>query len=108
MRRDGSILREYLKGLTLAGSSDQLLLRWARRLRVGATHELGLQASIRYGIRFQEAIPSELWGSREGPLGEFMKGEWRIWLDETAQKISELQELDQWIASLKNRPQASD
>jgi hypothetical protein len=108
LRLSIAILHEYLKSLTLAGSSDQLLLRWARRVRVDANHELGLQATIRYGINFQEAIPSELWRNREGHLGDFMKGEWQIWAEETAQKVADLQDLDRWIESLKTKPKGSD
>jgi hypothetical protein len=104
LRLSIAVLHEYLNGLTLGGSSDQLLLRWARRLRVDSNHELGLQATIRYGIRFQEAIPVELWRNREGPLGDFVKQEWLFWAEETQQKISDLQDLDRWIESLKERP----
>jgi hypothetical protein len=103
LRLSIAILRAYLRDLTLAGQSDQMLLRWARRVRMNSNHELGLQAAVRYGIAFQEAIPSDLWQNRPGPLGDFMKMEWQDWTNELAEKTADLRELDKWIASLKDK-----
>jgi hypothetical protein len=97
------ILREYLKSLTLSGSSDERILRWARRMRLNSNHELGLQAAMRYGIRFQEAIPSDLWQDQPGPLGDFMRKEWQAWTGELSEKTADARELDQWIESLKDK-----
>jgi hypothetical protein len=103
LRLSIAILREYLKELTVTGKSDQILLRWARRVRMNSNHELGLQATIRYGISFQETIPSDVWHDRSGPLGDFMTKEWQEWTDEIVEKTADSRELDQWIASLKNK-----
>ncbi len=101
LRLSIAVLREYLRELTLAGQSDQILLRWANRMRMNSNHELGLQAAIRHGICFQDTIPAEIWRNRPGPLGEFMKMEWQEWTDELAGKTADSRELDRWIASLK-------
>jgi hypothetical protein len=103
LRLSIAILREYLRDLTLAEKSDQILLRWARRVRMNSNHELGLQATIRYAICFQDTIPSDLWQNRLGPLGDFMKKEWQDWTNEIAEKTAASRELDQWIESLKNK-----
>jgi hypothetical protein len=101
LRLSLGILREYLRGLSLSGNSDEILLRWARRVRMNSNHELGLQAAIRYGIRYQDAIPSDVWQTRPGPLGDFMKKEWQEWTTELAEKTADVRELDRWIESLK-------
>jgi len=108
LRLSIAILREYLKALTLAGTSDQILLRWARRVRMNSNHELGLQTAIRYGICFQDAIPSDLWRNRTGPLGNFMKQEWPDWTKELVEKTADLRDLDKWIGSLKDRGKDDD
>ncbi len=103
LRLSIAVLREYLRELTLAGQSDQVLLRWARRMRLNSNHELGLRAAIRYGLCFQDAIPAETWRDRPGPLGDFMKTEWRDWTNEISEKTADSRELDQWITGLKNK-----
>jgi hypothetical protein len=101
LRLSLAILREYLRSLSLAGNSDAILLRWARRVRTNSNHELGLQAAIRYGISYQNAIPSDVWQNQSGPLGDFMKKEWQEWTNELAEKTADVRELDRWIESLK-------
>lgn len=95
------VLREYLRQQTLAGASEQLLLRWASRLRMNANHELGLRAASEHGIDFQDAIPADLWVARPGLLGDFIATQSQPWKDEVDQKIAEQKEIRTWIESLK-------
>jgi hypothetical protein len=103
LRLSLAILREYLTNLSLAGNSDEILLRWARRVRMNSNHELGLRAAIRYGLSYQSAIPSDVWQNRPGPLADFMKKEWPDWTNELAEKTADVRELDRWIESLKKK-----
>ena len=96
-------LRQHLIKLTVDGDSEPLLLRWARRIRTNANHELGLLAVIKYGINFQEAVPGDLWQTRPGPLADFVKKEWQEWKDENAEKTSDLRELETWLKSLNDK-----
>ena len=93
-------LRQYITTITLDGGSEQLLLRWAHRIRMNSNHELGLLAAIRYGISFQEAIPSDIWQTLPGPLADFVRKEWQDWKDETNEKTTDLRDLDTWLKSL--------
>jgi hypothetical protein len=103
LRLSVAILHEYLGALTINGSSDETLLRWAHRLRMDSNHEFGLQAFIRYGISLQSGIPFELWRERQGVLGLFIKQEWDAWTTEIAEKAADLREIDAWVESLKNK-----
>jgi len=107
LRLSLAIIKEYLSNLTLAGNSDPILLRWARRIRTNSNHELGLQAAISHSINFQEAIPSDLWLQHPGPLRDFIKDEWQDWTVEIAEKTSDMREIDDWIESLKNKRKRS-
>lgn len=98
-----AIMKEYLGHLTVAGNSEPILLRWARRIRSNSNHELGLQAAIKYRIDFQEAIPSALWLQHPGCLADFMNHEWPTWTEEIAEKKSDLCEVDNWIKSLNSK-----
>jgi hypothetical protein len=100
LRLSIAIFREYLATLTLEGGHEKLLLRWAYRLRTDSSHELGLQAAIKYGINFQDAIPTDLWKKDTGALAEFVKNEWQNWKDEIAEKTSDLRDIDAWVKSL--------
>lgn len=71
LRLSIAILHQHLANLTLKGGAEQVLLRWAHRLRNNSNHELGIQATMKHGIDFRNAIPADLWGSRPGPLAEF-------------------------------------
>lgn len=97
-------LRSHIIKATLDGGSEQLLLRWARRIRTNSNHELGLLAAIRHGIHFQEAIPSDLWKTRPGPLADFVGTEWKDWQEETNQKTTDIRELETWLKSLNDKP----
>ncbi|MGO8931729.1 MAG: hypothetical protein ACLQU3_33150 [Limisphaerales bacterium] len=103
LRLSIAILREYLTELTLQRSHDNLLLRWAQRIRTDANHELGLQATMKYSINFQDAIPADLWREHPGTLADFVNGEWQKWADEIAGKTSDLRDLDAWVKSLKDK-----
>jgi hypothetical protein len=107
LRLSIAIVREYFIDLTRSGKSDATLLRWARRLRMDSNHEFGLEATIKHGINFQDAVPAELWRSRAGELGAFMQEEWQKWTEEIAEKTSDLREIDAWIRTLNQRPNAS-
>jgi hypothetical protein len=109
LRLSIAILRQYLTELTAKGGAEQLLLRWAHRIRADSNHELGVQAAIKYGINFQEAVPADLWQTRPGPLADFVEKEWQDWNKENAEKKADLRELDIWLMSLKTRtPQGPD
>lgn len=103
LRLSIAILREYLIKMTVEGGVEALLLRWARRIRANSNHELGIQAAIKYGINFQDAVPAELWQSRPGALAGFVKQEWDDWREEVSEKIFDLKELEIWLKGL-NRP----
>jgi hypothetical protein len=77
-------------------------------MRKNAHHELGLQAAIKYGISYQDAIPVELWKTKSGPLADFSANEWQDWTDETAQKICDLRELESWLQALIEKPKLRD
>jgi hypothetical protein len=104
LRLSIAIVREYFVALTAGGKSDETLLRWARRLRMDSNHEFGLQAAMKYSINFQDAVPAELWLTRPGTLGEFMKEEWQKWSAEIAEKTADLRDVDAWITALKDNP----
>jgi hypothetical protein len=103
-----AIFRQYLIDLTLQGGAEQVLLRWARRVRANSNHELGIQTAIKHGINFQDAIPADLWQARPGPLAEFVKNEWLEWKNEINGKISDDQELESWLKSLNAPPQGPE
>lgn len=88
------IFRQYLTELTLKGGAEQILLRWARRIRANANHELGIRAAMKYGIDLQEAIPAELWKKKPGPLADFVKKDWADWKHEVSEKITDVRELE--------------
>ena len=95
-------LRQHLIKLTLDGGSETLLLRWAHRIRTNSNHELGLMATIKHGVQFQEAIPADLWQTHPGPLADFVKKEWLEWKDENTEKTSDLRDLEAWLKSLND------
>jgi len=103
-----AILRQHLTDLTLKGGAEQLLLRWAHRIRTNSNHELGIQAAIKHGINFQDAIPANLWRDRPGPLADFVKREWSDWKDENDEKIADLRDLESWLKSLNASPKGPD
>lgn len=100
LRLSMGVLRQYLTDLTLNGGAEQVLLRWARRMRTNSNHELGIQAAMKHGIVFQDAIPSDLWQSRPGPLADFIKKEWLEWEKEVDEKVSQERELESWLKTL--------
>lgn len=102
LRLSLAIFRQYLTELTLKGGAEQVLLRWAHRIRSNSNHELGIQAAMKHEIEFQDAIPAELWKARPGPLADFVKREWSDWKQETAEKISDIRELESWLKSLNH------
>lgn len=102
LRLSIAILRQHLTNLTLKGGAEQLLLRWAHRIRSNSTHELGLRAAMKHGIDFRDTIPADLWRSRPGPLADFMKNEWSDWEKEIAGKVEDNREIENWIETLKN------
>jgi hypothetical protein len=108
LRLSIAIMRQHLIKLTLDGGYEQLLLRWAHRIRTNSYHELGLLATIKYGINFQETIPADLWQTRPGPLADFVKKEWQDWKDESAGKISDLRDLETWLKSLNDKRRCPD
>ncbi len=95
--------REYLAELTRQGADPGALLRWARRLRRDANHQLGLNAARFPGINFQDAIPRELWEQAGGPLADFIRTEWEDWTREIATKLREEAELEKWLQDLQQR-----
>lgn len=101
LRLSVAILREYLAELTVKGGAEQLLLRWANRIRADSNHELGIRAAIRHGINFQEAVPADLWSARPGPLADFVSTELPVWKKENAEKVADLRELETWLKFLK-------
>jgi len=108
LRLSIAILRQHLIDLTLKGGSEQLLLRWTHRIRMNSNHDLGIQAAIKHGVEFQDAIPADLWQGRTGPLADFVKTEWSDWKRETEEKISDLRELEDWLKTLKEPPKGSE
>jgi hypothetical protein len=104
LRLSIAIFRQYLTDLTLKGGAEQVLLRWAHRIRTNSNHELGIQAAMKHGISFQDAIPADLWQTRPGPLADFVKKEWSDWKKETAETTSDLRELESWLKSLNAPP----
>jgi hypothetical protein len=103
-----AILRQHLTKLTPDGGLEQLLLRWAHRIRTNSNHELGIQAAIKHGINFQDAIPADLWKTRPGLLADFVRKEWQDWNRENAEKISDLRELESWLKSLNSKSSGPD
>jgi hypothetical protein len=108
LRLSIAILRRYLAELTLKGGAEQVLLRWAYRIRTNSNHELGIQAAMKHGVDFQDAIPADGWQTRPGPLADFVKKEWCDWGKETAEKISDIRELESWLRSLNAPPKRPD
>ncbi|HWD19990.1 MAG TPA: hypothetical protein VHB20_12000, partial [Verrucomicrobiae bacterium] len=102
LRLSIAILRQYLTELTMKGGTEKVLLRWANRMRTNSGHDLGIKAAIKHGIDFQDAIPADLWRNRPGPLADFIQKEWPEWKKQAAEKISEIQELEVWLKSLKD------
>jgi hypothetical protein len=98
-----AILRQHFTKLTLDGGNEQVLLRWTHRLRTDANHELGIKVTIQHRIRFQEAIPAELWQSRGGPLRDFVERELEDWKKENSQKVADFLELENWLKSLNEK-----
>jgi hypothetical protein len=96
-------LRQHLIKLTLDGGSEPLLLRWAHRIRTNSNHELGLLATIKHGVQFQEAIPADIWQTRPGPLADFVNKEWQEWKEENARNTSDLRDLETWLKSLNDK-----
>jgi hypothetical protein len=68
-----------------------------------SNHQLGLEAAIKHGINFQNAIPSELWRERPGLLGNFMKEEWQAWKNELNEKTDDLIDIQKWVEDLNSR-----
>lgn len=101
LRLSIAILRYYLAELTAQGGAEQVLLRWARRVRTNSNHELGIQAAMKHAINFQDAVPADLWQTRSGSLGDFIRNEWSDWKHEIAEKISDLRDLENWLKSIK-------
>ncbi len=108
LRLSIAILRQYLTELTVKGGAEPLLLRWAHRIRTNSNHELGVQTAIKHGINFQDTIPADLWQSRPGPLADFVKKEWQSWENETAEKISDVRDLEIWLKSLNAPSEGPD
>lgn len=108
LRLSIAIFAQYLTDLTLKGGAEQVLLRWARRIRANSNHELGIQTAMKHGVNFQDAIPADLWQTRPGPLAEFVENEWLNWKKEIAEKISDNQELERWLKSLNAPPQGPE
>jgi hypothetical protein len=63
---------------------------------------------MKCGVDFRDAIPADLWQTRPGPLADFLKEEWADWQKETAEKISDLRELETWLTSLNAPPRSPD
>jgi hypothetical protein len=100
--------REYLAELTLEGRNPAALVRWAKRLRGDATHQLGLDAARQHGVNFQDAVPKLLWETTAGPLADFIKAEWAAWSDEVARKLEEEREVERWLQGLQSgKPKGS-
>jgi hypothetical protein len=108
LRLSIAILRQHLTNLTLKGGAEQVLLRWAHRLRSNSNHELGIQAAMKHGIDFRDAVPAGLWRSRPGSLAEFVSNEWSEWEKEITGKVADLRELESWLKSLKENPKGPD
>jgi hypothetical protein len=100
LRLSIAVFRRHLTKLTEDGIAEELLLRWARRLRTDANHELGLQATLKYGINFQDAIPEEIWRTKPGPLADFINIDCRKWAEEIREKTTDIRELESWLKSL--------
>jgi len=96
--------REYLAELTVEGKNAAALIRWAKRLRRDATHQLGLNAARRHGLNFQQAIPKIVWEQTTGPLADFIKAQWAAWTDEVSRKLEEELEIERWLRDLQSRP----
>jgi hypothetical protein len=96
--------REYLAEVTVQDRDPAALIRWARRLRRDAGHQLGLLAARRHNISFQQAIPKPLWEQRGGPLGVFVQEEWASWAAEVARKLQEEAEIEEWLHTLHQKP----
>jgi hypothetical protein len=101
-------LRQHLIKLTLDGGSEPLLLRWAHRIRTNSNHDLGLLATIKHGVQFQEAIPADIWQTRPGPLADFVNKEWQEWKEENAKNTSDLRDLESWLKSLNDKGARAD
>lgn len=69
-------------------------------MRTNSNHELGIQAAMKHGIVFQDAIPVDLWRCRPGPLADFIKREWLEWEREVGEKVSQERELESWLKTL--------
>ncbi|MBI5385388.1 MAG: hypothetical protein HZA90_11970 [Verrucomicrobia bacterium] len=93
--------REFLAELTLEGRNPAALLRWAKRLRRAATHQLGLDAARRHSVNFQQAIPQALWEQTTGPLADFIQTEWAAWAEEVSRKLAEEREVERWLRNLQ-------
>lgn len=70
--------------------------------------KLGLRAAMEHGIDFRDSIPADLWRSRPGPLADFVKNEWSDWEKETAGKVEDNREIEDWLKSLKDKPKNPD
>lgn len=94
---------EYLAELTEHDAKPASLLRWARRLRSNANHQLGLAAARLHQVDFQQAIPKPLWERRGGDLGGFVREEWASWTEEVSRKLAEELEIEQWLQQLQHK-----
>src|SRR5580658_6804568 len=72
----------------------------AHRVQTNSNHELGMTATIKHGVQYQDAIPADIWQTRPGPLAEFVHKEWKEWKEENAEKTSDLRDLETWLKSL--------
>lgn len=99
---------EYLAELTRQDAKPASLLRWARRLRRNANHQLGLTAARLYHVDFQEAVPKALWAQQGGGLADFVREEWTSWSEEVSRKLAEELEIEQWLQKLNLKPESPE